>query len=305
MGDDVFSRLRRWYLLKPLALRVLLTVNVVFYMLWMILLRHIDIMAFVVIKGLMLNPGLPGILLQPWQLVTYNFLHVGTDFWGFIHLFFNMAWLVWIGQEFEELYGSQRMSWLYLVTGAGGGLLTVILHALFPGVGAFGGPVHGASAAVFGVMACVVTLNPDKRIGLIFLGVIPLKYILFGFLLLDLFFGFGSGVAMAAHWGGALSGFLFARYWIQGRPRTSRSSSRYDPGQEGVLDRLESWLSKRETKPPGKPITKPRKEEKTSVINVDQNEVDRILDKIIEEGYDALTDAELRTLNKAGESENG
>ena len=286
--------------MKPLALRVLLTINVVFYVLWMLILRHIDLMAWVVVRGLMLNPELPGILLQPWQLVTYNFLHVGTDFWGFIHIFFNLAWLVWIGQEFEELYGARRMTWLYLVTGIGGGLLTVILHALFPGVAAFGGPVHGASAAVFGVMACVVTLNPDKQIGLLFIGVIPLRYVLFGFLLLDLFFGFGSGVAMAAHWGGALFGFLFARYWIHGIGGSRRSSSRYDSEDEGVLDRLEAWLSKRETTPPVRTTPRPTPEQKSTTPSVDQNEVDRILDKILDEGMDALTEAEKRILKQGG-----
>ena len=56
-----------------------------------------------------------------------------------MHITFNMLWLVWLGQDYEELYGSERMAWLYGLGAVGGGLMTVLLHAVFPEIPAFGG----------------------------------------------------------------------------------------------------------------------------------------------------------------------
>ena len=77
---------------------------------------------------------------EPWQLVTYNFLHLSPGLNGLLHVLFNMLWLVWIGREYEYTYGAHKLTSLYVLAGVGGGLLSVVLHALFPGVGAFSGP---------------------------------------------------------------------------------------------------------------------------------------------------------------------
>ena len=304
MGDDFISRFRHWYNMKPVALRTLMAINVVIYLLWIIAFRHIEAINIFVYDWLSLFAAFPDILLRPWQLVTYNFLHLGGGLGGFLHILFNMLWLIWIGQDYEELYGSRQMTWLYLIGGIGGGLLTVIVYALLPA----GGPVvvYGASASVLGVMAAVATLHPNKSIALLFIGVIPLKYLVIGFLIFDLLINVGSGVAVTAHLGGALFGFLFARLqkegWTVGSPSYSTPSS---GGDGGFLSRLDAWLGNRaDKKEKPKPKRGPRRAtSKVSDVHVvseiNQKEVDRILDKISERGYDSLSEDEKRILYEA------
>jgi rhomboid protease GluP len=63
--------------------------------------------------------GGPGNLTQPWRFVTAIFLHGGL-----LHIGFNMWVLMDIGPMVEELYGSARYLFLYVVTGVAGYLLS-------------------------------------------------------------------------------------------------------------------------------------------------------------------------------------
>ncbi len=221
-----------------------------------------------------------------------------------------MLWLVWIGREYEELHGAHRLLAVYLLGSLGGGLMTVLLHALFPGVGAFGGYVHGASASVLAVLTVVAVTYPFKSIALLFIGTVRLIYVVIGFLALDLLFLAGGGTSVSAHLGGALTGYLFARVEANGgdlsswarlffRQRTRRTARRREG--DGLLRQMEAWLASRrsergegEARPgerPGPPLTA---EEEAL-----ESEVDRILDKISEHGYDALSDEEKRILYEA------
>lgn len=298
MGENVFTRLRRWFRLKPPTLRRVLVANVAIYLAWVLVLGHIPATQVFFRDVLALDPNLPDILMMPWQLLTYSFLHLGFGLGGLIHIAFNMLWFVWLGQEYEELYGSERMAWLYALGAIGGGVLTVILHALFPGVPAFGGFVHGASGAVLAVIAAVATLHPHKRIGLLLLGVWPLRWILVAFLALDLMFGLGGGVSVSAHLGGALAGFLFARFggsYSGSAPRGPRPISRKESG--GFLKKLDEWLGSRS----GRQGRSSREmvSDATIVAESEESEIDRILDKINEHGYESLTEKEKRRLYEA------
>jgi hypothetical protein len=81
----------------------------------------------------------PQMLLKPWTLVTYMFLHG-----GFGHIFFNMITLAFIGPMVEERLGARRFLTLYVVSGIAGALLSSVL--------ARGVPIVGASAAIYGVL---------------------------------------------------------------------------------------------------------------------------------------------------------
>jgi len=300
--------------MQPRALRALLTINAVAYLLWQVVFIHIDPTRGFVVKHLALNPGLPGILVEPWQLVTYSFLHLEPGFWGFIHILFNMLWLVWIGREFEELHGAHRLLSVYLIGGFGGGLLTVILHALLPSVGAFGGIVHGASGSVLAVLMVVAITYPYKSIALLFVGTVRLIYVVIGFLALDILFLAGGGTSVSAHLGGVLFGYLFARSEAGGldlsswariffRDRRSRSARSSRRSEEGFLKQMEGWLSSkhanREEGSSTSNVHPFRSQENDSVVDTMELEVDRILDKISAQGYDALTSAEKRILDEA------
>ncbi len=304
---------RIWYRSQPPALRALLIVNVVIYVLWVLLLGRIDATQQFFFEHLALRPAVPGILFEPWQLLTYNFLHLGLGFWGLIHILFNMLWLYWIGKEYEEMHGAHQLFALYVITGVGGGLLTVLFYAFFPG-----NPiVYGASASVLGVLTAVGVLYPYKKIALFLIGTVRLIYLVIGFLVLDLLFFAGGSTAVAAHMGGALFGFLFARAERSGidltawaRPLFGGSRSRggsrgrgRSRGKQSAASGPRSWFGSRPSsdtsrEPRGR---SPREERdrRNARRNARQAEVDRILDKISARGYEALSDEEKRILQEA------
>ena len=307
------NRFRAWYQVQPAALRVLLTINVVIYVLWQVILVQINPVAGFVWGHLALNPSLPGILFEPWQLITYNFLHLRTGLWGLVHIGFNMLWLYWIGKEYEELHGRHRLLSAYLIGGFGGGLLTVLLYAVFPDVGLFGGIVHGASASVLGVMTTVAILYPYKSIGLIFIGSVRLIYVVVGFLVLDVLFMAGSNTSVSAHLGGVLFGLLLAKAegngvdlssWARVFFRSSRRDrTHYSKRDESIFQRIEGWLSSRnggkQTETRQATIHPFRSSSPDPDDDTSESEIDRILDKISEAGYEALTEKEKRTLYEA------
>ena len=313
------NRFQNWYKIQPPALRLLLTVNVVLYLLWQVLLRHFGFMNSFFLEYLALDVEFTTLFLKPWSLITYNFLHLGLGFGGFLHILFNMLWLYWIGKEYEELHGPHRLFAAYIIAGIGGGLLTLLLHAIFPTVSAFNGPVVGASASVLGIMMCVATLYPFKSVALFLLGNIRLLYIVLGWLVLEAFIFSTGGTSLSAHWGGVLFGFLFAKAESNGVNLSSWAGFIFGMGggssrgraadNPGFLQRIDSWLGNKKASKPATPpaATRTRTAERTvsredvSVETTEESEVDRILDKISEHGYEALTAEEKRILYEASQ----
>ena len=75
----------------------------------------------------------------------------------------------------------------------------------------------GASGAIFGVVAAFSTLFPESKLSIMFIPYgIKAKYLLPGIIIISLYLGFSgsmSGIAHFAHIGGALVGFVLAKYW--------------------------------------------------------------------------------------------
>ncbi len=85
---------------------------------------------------------------QWWRLITASFLHGGL-----LHIGFNMMVLLDIGPIVEELYGSPRYLFLYVITGLAGFGLSVFHH-----------PAVGASAALLGLIGIMIAVT-TKRSG--------------------------------------------------------------------------------------------------------------------------------------------
>ncbi|GAB5521989.1 MAG: rhomboid family intramembrane serine protease [Rhodothermales bacterium] len=310
-----------WYRLQPAALRALLTINVVLYVVWQLPLKFIPPVATFVLEHLALNPAVPQVFFEPWQFITYNFLHLGVGLGGFLHVLFNMLWLVWMGRDYEELHGKDGLMAVYLIGGIGGGLLSVAVNGI-PLLGA--SVIYGASASVIAVMTALAIRHPYKQVALFFFPPIRIIYLVLIFLAFDLLFLGASNTAIAAHAGGALFGFLMATLEKQGRDlsswtgflfpdgrsRSSRSRSssrsshaRPDPDAP-MMERLETWLAGRK-KPSDEDETEPTKRRGPrpvmSPTKAGQAEVDRILDKISQTGYESLTDEEKQTLYEASQ----
>lgn len=140
-----------------------------------------------------------------WQLVSYMFLHASIS-----HIFFNLFALWMFGQAIENVWGTNRFTVYYFLTGIGAALL----HLL---VGGGGAPTLGASGAVYGILLAFGMMFPNRRIMLL-IPPIPMKakYFVAIFGAIELISGItraNSGVAHFAHLGGMLVGFILIKYW--------------------------------------------------------------------------------------------
>lgn len=160
--------------------------------------------------------GLSGMGLEQgafWQLITHAFLH--GNFW---HLLVNMLSLWFAGRSVEWYIGPRKFLALYLLSAVGGGVLQMAW-------GPSGVELIGASGAVFGVVLAFTTIFYDQQIIALLFFVIPLRlkarYLGIGLLaitFLSMVFHFQSWIGHAAHLGGAITGYLFARALGYGAP---------------------------------------------------------------------------------------
>jgi membrane associated rhomboid family serine protease len=151
---------------------------------------------------------LTGVPFEPWQLVTYAFLHEG--FW---HIAFNMFALYVLGPDVELLLGARRFTLYYFVCVIGAALTQLwVVQYLYPTPY----PTVGASGAIFGLLLFFGLAFPRRRLLVFF--VIPMPAWLFVVLygaaeLVQGVFGTSQGVAHFAHLGGMATGFLMILYW--------------------------------------------------------------------------------------------
>jgi len=200
--------------------------------------------------------------IQPWRLISYQFLHAGA-----FHILFNMLVLYFFGPLLERLWGTRKFVVFYLVCGAMGGLvypLLVLSKILAPA------PLIGASGAIYGMLAAGAVLFPGLRVYL--MGIFPMTLralaILLAVLSLLKFAGGQNAGGEAAHLAGMAAGFayVFAQPWAQARILKSKKGA---------------WAKKLE-----------RQQEF-------QAEVDRILDKVHTSGVKSLTRKEKSILREA------
>jgi membrane associated rhomboid family serine protease len=154
---------------------------------------------------------------QPWQIITYSFLHGNLT-----HLFFNMFALYMFGGELERLFGQRRYFNLYFVSVISAAIAQLAFAAL---AGGDPYPTVGASGGVFGLLLAYGMYFPRRTLILLF-PPIPMPAWLFVTLygLLELYFGVtgtAAGVAHFAHLGGMLGAYILIRYW-RGHPPFGR-----------------------------------------------------------------------------------
>jgi membrane associated rhomboid family serine protease len=145
---------------------------------------------------------------EPWQLVTYSFLHANLA-----HIFFNMFALYMFGGEIERLFGSRFFALYYLAAVISAALTHLIVSAW---MGAAPVPMVGASGGVYGLLLAFGIYFPHRRVMLLFPPIpMPARVFVFGFAALELLLGItqtAAGVAHFAHLGGMLGGFIMIQY---------------------------------------------------------------------------------------------
>jgi membrane associated rhomboid family serine protease len=136
-----------------------------------------------------------------WRLISSMFLHYGLP-----HIFFNMWALLVIGTPLEAMLGRFRFVVLYVLSGFGGGLLSMAF-------GSIGERAAGASGAIFGLFGAfyVITRRRGLETG-------PIV----GLIGINLVFSFTfSGIDWRGHVGGLIVGSVvaFALAWAPSGPR--------------------------------------------------------------------------------------
>jgi membrane associated rhomboid family serine protease len=206
-------------------------------------------------------------LVRPWTIVTYMFLHGSLS-----HIGFNMLALYFFGTRVEMRIGSRRFIELYVVSGIGGALLSLV----FASYGSPYVPIVGASGAVFGVSLAFAYFWPHALIYI--WGVIPVPARLMVIIntLLTLWSiggGVGGGIAHFAHLGGYAGAYLYLKWLDRSRGAFKRRAT---AAPRDADDRVARW----------------RSIDRTRVHEANRAELDRILDKIGAQGVGSLTPQE-------------
>ncbi|QXV66629.1 rhomboid family intramembrane serine protease [Mucilaginibacter sp. 21P] len=228
---------------------------------------------------LLLPASLPKLAHRFWTPFTYMFMHA-----GFFHILFNMLWLYWMGQIFEEYLGNKRTIGLYIFGGLAGGLLFVAAYNLIPGFtridAAANATVVGASASVMAIIIATATLLPNYTIQLFLIGPVKLKWLAIFYIVID-FIGIAGANAGGeiAHLGGALMGFIYIKQLQRGNDWVGGITKLFAP------------------KPKLKVVSTNFSAKKAVAGVPHQDEIDRILDKISATGYDSLSKQEKESLD--------
>lgn len=203
------------------------------------------------------------ILLRPWSIVTYMFVHA-----GFSHIFWNMLGLFFFGPQVESRLGSRRFIQLYVVSGIAGAALSFAFS--------FNAAIVGASAGLFGVMMAFATFWPRQQI--MIWAIIPVEArwlvaITTVMTLVSIGSGTGGGVAHFAHLGGYVGAYLFLRIVNPARTVARFRARTVAPVK---TEAIANW----------------KRVDVSRVHEVNRDELNRILDKINASGLASLTPQE-------------
>ncbi len=229
------------------------------------------------------------VLYFPWTLLTYAFLHAG--FW---HLFFNMMVLNFSSRLFLTFFTQKQFLGLYLLSAIFAGLVFVIVF-YFMNVET---TIVGASAAVMAILVATTTYQPLMEIRLFLLGNVKLWHLTAVIILLDTMqvLAQNSG-GHISHLAGAGFGIVYIKLLQNGTDLSTIVTNTIHFFTNLISNKNTSTFKKVHVNPK-KPVVK--KDSKIVIKDKSQQQIDEILDKISQSGYDSLTAQEKEFLFKAG-----
>lgn len=235
-----------------------------------------------------LSSRLDLLLMRPWTLLTYGFLHSGLG-----HIFWNMVLLYFAGRMMINLFKPQLFVNTFFIGVLLGGMVYVFAYNFFPVFSGQTPYLIGSSAGVMAVLIFMCSYMPQQEVRL-FVFNIKLIYIGLFFVILDLIqIPVGNAGGHLAHLGGALWGYLYQKNYTRGNDLGAWFSRSVEFLKQ-ILTHKKSSLRKVHKSP--------RKKSGKSHPQSDQAKIDAILDKISKSGYASLTKEEKEYLFKAGKS---
>ncbi len=240
-----------------------------------------------IIEWFALPSGIGALLIRPWTIITYMFLHKDI-----FHILFNMLILYFGGVLFTQYLGSNKLLRTYIWGGITGGLFYIMAFNIFPvftQVVSFS-VVLGASASVMAILIAIAVFKPGLQVQLMFLGNVKLKYIAIVLLVLDLVgIEKGNPGGHIAHLGGAFYGALMALNFKYKYLKLADFKIK-NPFERKA--KMKYYKNENPSRPVSDEEFNHQKAEK-------QKRIDAILDKISKSGYDNLTKEEKEFLFKS------
>ena len=242
------------------AIKILIIINVGLFLLRFVAKSQIDLAG---IFGLSPNTVWPMI----WQPITYMFIH-GDLF----HVLINMFVLWMFGSEMESIWGRAQFLRYYFLTGVGSGLVWLLFNT-----GQSYSVLIGASGAIYGILIAYGMMFPNRTVYLYFMIPIKVKWfvVFLGAVAFLSSFNNNTNISHLTHLSGMVIGFVYLRYYWH-----------WKDFRFSVHKQIEEFRSS---------ISSKRDQKKIEM----QNEVDQLLDKINDTGYDNLTEEEKDLLYRA------
>jgi membrane associated rhomboid family serine protease len=280
LQNNILEGLKSFFMQKNILSR-LMQINIVIWLICLFVsvftwLFNISDISFVT-KLFAVPSDISALAEKPWSVFTYMFLQ--EAFW---HLFFNMLMLYYGGKIFLQYFSQKQLLLTYIFGGLVGALFFILAFNAFPVFENMKGQAValGSSASVLSIMIAAATYRPDYTLNLFLLGQVKMKWVAIVFVVIDfLSITKGNSGGHIAHLGGALWGFLYA-YLLK------NDFDIYKIFKKRAKIRVKTVNSENYHK-------RPKTDEQYNAERAqEQEDVDRILEKIAKNGYSSLSDKE-------------
>ncbi|MDC0497332.1 rhomboid family intramembrane serine protease, partial [Flavobacteriaceae bacterium] len=145
-----------------------------------------------------LNSDFQRVILSPWTLVTYSFVHI-----GFLDIIFNMLILFYVSRLLVDLFGFNLPLKIYFYGIITGGIFFILFSSVL-GIDSSSFNLIGASAGVRALLIFLCMYMPNKQVRIAFWN-IELRYIAYFILIVDILGAFGTNSGgYISHLGGDL-----------------------------------------------------------------------------------------------------
>lgn len=229
------------------------------------------------------------LLWKPWSLLSYAFFHSGI-----MHIVFNMIVLNFSGRLFMTYFTAKQLLGLYVLSAVFAGICYMLVFYVLN----INAPIVGASAAIMAILVATTTYHPLMDLRLLIIGNVKLWHVTAVIIFIDLVQLRSENMGgHISHLSGALFGFIFIKL-LQNGTDLSKGVSRFF----GFFANLFQKNKTTPFKKVHKNYTKPVEKSIPKIITKDksQQQIDEILDKISQSGYDSLTKEEKEFLFKVG-----
>ncbi len=290
----VFEDLKIQYKIGGVAIRLIFW-NILFFVVPEVVFSlsklfsiHIDYFNYVSLSSNSIN-----LLWKPWSILSYAFFHSGI-----LHLIMNMLMLFYVGRLFTTFFTEKQLFGTYILGAIFSGVIFIIGYTFLPALINVNTDMIGASGAIMTILIATVTYQPFMEVRLFGIWKFSLWQLAFLFLFIDMIqLSMNNTGGHIAHLAGALFGFIYIKLLINGTDLSTIVTR--------VIDFFVTLFQPKKKTPfkkvhinPKKAVTK--SQSKIVIKDKTQQQIDEILDKISQSGYDSLTAEEKEFLFKAG-----